>query len=81
MVLLAMLALLMMQIELGSKADLLTVQDIKEILEIMPEKGTKLRKTAQLNALVRALGQSMVVEACQAPAAASAEAPKERLIL
>lgn len=35
MVLLAMLALLMMQIELGSKADLLTVQDIKEILEVI----------------------------------------------
>jgi len=35
MVLLAMLALLMMQIELGSKADLLTVQDLKEILEVM----------------------------------------------
>lgn len=35
MVLLAMLALLMMQIELGSKADLLTVQDLKEILEVV----------------------------------------------
>lgn len=35
MVLLAMLALLMMQIELGSKADMLTVQDVKEILEVI----------------------------------------------
>jgi len=33
MVLLTMLALLMMQIELGPKADLLTVQDLKEIPE------------------------------------------------
>lgn len=35
MVLLAMLAVLMMQIELGSKADMLTVQDVKEILEVI----------------------------------------------
>ena len=49
MVLLAMLAALMMQIELGTKAEMLTLQDVKEILEvIMPKRDISDREILEI---------------------------------